>query len=66
MRIVDSLYHGYGECVELCGAGSTDPFCVGIGSQCEGVSMDSLVANGSVYWKAQKPKLDYVKAVTLA
>ena len=66
MAVVDSLYHGYGECLELCDAGSTDPYCVGTGDDCNGVSMDALVAQGAAYWKSQKPKMDFVKAITVS
>lgn len=63
MARVDQFYAGYGECADLCPAGSTDPFCVGTGAQCQGVSMDRLVAEGEDYLHPNFPRLDRVLAV---
>ena len=65
MEVVDRLYAGYGECVELCQNVSHAPFCAGTGKACEGVSMDRLVAEGAAYWRREKPRLDEILRVRL-
>eukprot|EP01130_Rhizamoeba_saxonica_P004594 TRINITY_DN1874_c1_g2_i1.p1 TRINITY_DN1874_c1_g2~~TRINITY_DN1874_c1_g2_i1.p1 ORF type:complete len:186 (-),score=31.21 TRINITY_DN1874_c1_g2_i1:65-622(-) len=59
MEIVDALYDGYGEVSDLCQE-SGDPFCKGIGDQCEGVSMSRLLVEGNNYVQKEKPLLDYI------
>jgi hypothetical protein len=72
MDVVDRLFAGYGECSELCPARAgalreegarIDPFCVGFGTACQGVSMDRLLAEGTDYWRREKRRLDVVHDV---
>ena len=66
IEIVDRLFARYGDCQELCAIGSSDPFCVGTGSECEGVSMTRLLAEGAPYIRAEKPLLDFTLRVAIA
>ena len=70
MEVVDSLYAGYGECAELCGApdpftNATDPYCHGTGAACKGVNISQLVAKGDPYLEQHNPLLTKVTAVRL-
>jgi cyclophilin family peptidyl-prolyl cis-trans isomerase len=65
MKVVDSLYNGYGDCSELCGDGSTDPYCVGVGAECSGVSMTQLVQLGDNYLTKYFPRLDCILSVSI-
>lgn len=64
MAVVDALYAGYGEVKDLCGAGATDPFCVGTGDACKGVDMAALVKGGDAYLKSY-PMLTRVTSTVL-
>jgi cyclophilin family peptidyl-prolyl cis-trans isomerase len=66
MAVVDRLYAGYGECRELCPPAAADPFCVGRGRACAGVSVARLLARGAAYLRAEKPLLDRVLHVHAA
>jgi len=66
MEVVDGLNHSYGECSDLCSEGATDPYCVGTGSSCQGLSMESLVSAGAAYWKPNFPKMDFVASVSVS
>ena len=65
MAVVDQLFAGYGEVSELCpaNASSHTTFCKGLGRACRGVSMDRLLKDGRVYWKAERPRLDAIRRV---
>jgi hypothetical protein len=68
MAVVDSLYHGYGdECGRgaPCAAGSTSPYCNGVGKACQGVNADYLPKYGNRYFNRVIPLLDRVKAVVI-
>lgn len=64
MDVVERLYAGYGECTELCPTGASDPFCIGTGASCQGVSMTRLVKEGDAYLRAEKPKLTKITTAT--
>jgi hypothetical protein len=65
MKVVDSLYSGYGEVSDLCQPPSTDPFCVGTGEANKGVSMERLLKEGTPYIDKDFPLLDRVITTTL-
>lgn len=65
MMVIDRLYHDYGEVCDLCGANSTDRYCVGRGPGCKGCSMDRLLGQGTPYLEANFPLLDYVRKATV-
>jgi len=58
--VVDKFYSGYGDVKELCDEESKDPYCVGLGENNRGVSMDRLVSEGNHYVRNEKPLLDFV------
>ena len=66
MAVADRLFAGYGEVAELCPAAAADPYCVGTGAACAGVSVGRLLAEGGRYLRAEKPLLDRVLRVRAA
>ena len=66
MSAVDELYNGYGECLELCDAGTTDSFCVFDASgQCAGVSMSQLLNVSNANYLDAFPRLDRASSVVV-
>jgi len=68
MAVVDSLYHGYGDewgKGAPCAAGSTSPYCNGVGKACKGVNADYFPKLGNEYLNRRFPLLDHVKAVVI-
>ena len=68
MDAVDALDNSYGECAELCGDGTTDPYCVfdAESGQCAGVSMTQLLDASNPGYLDAFPSLDRVRNVSVA
>ena len=67
MDAVDALDNTYGECAELCGDGTTDPYCVfdAASGQCAGVSMAQLLNASNPSYLDAFPSLDRVASVVV-